>query len=743
MLKILQNHNYIPIQLAIRILLLMALTGCGSPAPQSASPTLPPVPTWTASPIPPTPTTVTPTSRATPLPVVSESRAINPQNAAEVIQVARLGQGMINGAPFYSADGQLLVIPTTIGVDLYAAATLEKLGSIPALSDGDVTLVPTYPRLVALSQDQRLLAVNLNTPVYSPDGDIQEDSIGKAAIFLWDVADGTLVRKIPLSSENSLADLAFSLDGQTLAAGFEAGSVQFWRLTDGEELYSVAGSQLEFSSDGSLLATMPSGYGGDNHIYMYSTASGDLLRQWEGTRAIFSPNGFLAVESDGAVRVIDVEKGIVLQAFNGKSAAFSADGQRLALLDQGQIKLYSVADGNLLQTMEGEFEAVLNLQFAPDGQTLAIVGEAPMCPNCLTAPAAALWQISDGMHISLEIQDPLGLTYAPHQGYLVVWAIAGIHILNPANASAVALFDEYATSVDGIAFSPDGQTAAANSGQPHLTARAWQVVDSRLVKVLEDPNNPGYGDSKVLFSPDGQILSAQGSFWRVADGERLVDLEKVLAGEAPPYVPASIAFSPDGSTLAIGYLEGYLQLWDFKQEKLIRRLEGYSGEVVSLAFSPDGKTLAAVFSHPDYIVQFLKVPEGERLLTIKGAEWTYVFTEAVFSPDGGTLATVAKNEDVMEPGIAELWSASDGQRLSQLDVLGVLDLAFSPDGKIIATGSYDHMVRLWQTEDGELLQTLRGHGAYVTDLTFSPSGKLLASSSHDGTVILWGIRSAP
>jgi len=239
MLKILQNHYHIPIHLAIRILLLMALTGCGSPAPQSASPTLPPAPTKTALPIPSATKAVAPTSWVTPLSEVSESRAINPQNAAEVIQLVRLGQGMINGAPFYSADGQLLVIRTTIGVDLYAAATLEKLGSIPALSDGDVTLVPTYPRLVALSPDQRMLAANLNTPVYSPDGDIWEDSIGKAAIFLWDVADGTLVRKILLSSENSLADIAFSLDGQTLA-----------------------------------------------------------------------------VESDGVVRVIDVEKGIALQAFD-------------------------------------------------------------------------------------------------------------------------------------------------------------------------------------------------------------------------------------------------------------------------------------------------------------------------------------------------------------------------------------------------------------------------------------------
>jgi WD40 repeat protein len=93
--------------------------------------------------------------------------------------------------------------------------------------------------------------------------------------------------------------------------------------------------------------------------------------------------------------------------------------------------------------------------------------------------------------------------------------------------------------------------------------------------------------------------------------------------------------------------------------------------------------------------------------------------------------------------MVELWRAGDGERLYQLDIAGVMRVAFSKDGDTLATGCYDHTVRLWRSADGALLKTLDGHGDYVTDLAFSPSGELLASGSYDGTVILWGVPREP
>ena len=725
--------------------ILVVFAGCRPQTVQPSSPTALFTPASTASPLlsktAPATASAALAPGATPVPTEAASGRITPQNAAEVSQWRRLGQGMVNGAPFYSMDGELLVIPTTLGVDLYEAQTLRKLTAVPDSPGEGFTPVPASPHLVVLSAERRYLAATLRAIAFSERGDVQEENL-QQSIYLLDLEKGTIVWEKPVGWETYLTDLAFSPDGQSLAVGFSPGKVQLWRTTDGGERFSLQGSALEFSPDGRVLATMPWAVDDDRLLYTYSTQDGSLLKQWEGERATFSPGGTLAVENSGAVRLVDLETSRVIQAFNGKSAVFSADGQTLALLDRDQIKLYDVSSGKFLQTLEGSFIAVSSMQFAPDGRSLAVVGDGPA--NTLGAPQAVLWQLPDGKYTTVDIPAPLKLTYAPNEGTLLIWTAESIYVFDPDTAARVATFDEYGTNVDGIAFSPDGKTLAANSSNPHLTTRLWGIEGGQLEKTIEDPYNPGFGGPKVSFSPDGQLLWVPGSFWRVEDGTRLTGLESVLGIEGLPYFSSSVSYSPDGKMLAIGYLEGHLQLWDLEQQKLIRELEGYQGMVLDLAFSPNGKTLAAIFGYPDMAIQLWKVPEGERLLSIQGHEWTYEFSQVVFSPDGQALATVSKNEDAMERGmVVELWRAVDGGRYYQLDMSGVMRVAFSKDGDILATGSYDHTVRLWRAADGAFLKTLVGHGDYVTDLAFSPSGELLASGSYDGTVILWGVPSEP
>jgi WD40 repeat protein len=152
-----------------------------------------------------------------------------------------------------------------------------------------------------------------------------------------------------------------------------------------------------------------------------------------------------------------------------------------------------------------------------------------------------------------------------------------------------------------------------------------------------------------------------------------------------------------------------------------------------------GKTLAAVYFSPDYTIQLWSVPEGERVLSIKGAEETRAFSKVVYSPDGLFLASVASVDDRMDHGMAEVWRASDGEPVLTLELTGVSSIAYAPDGQTLASGSYDHTVRLWQASDGKLLSVLQGHADYVTDVAFSPEENFLASGSSDGTVILWGL----
>jgi WD40 repeat protein len=245
----------------------------------------------------------------------------------------------------------------------------------------------------------------------------------------------------------------------------------------------------------------------------------------------------------------------------------------------------------------------------------------------------------------------------------------------------------------------------------------------------------------IAFSPDGSILAMGDALWRVEDGERFNEVELEFADRFHQ-IASSLAFSPDGETLALGFGQAGLALWNFQEgvETSIRELQVPEGWVTGVSFSPDGNILASVSAFPDYVVQILDISQGESLFALRGEN----FWRVAFSPDGDVIATISVHEEGGElspspSGSIQVWNASDGDLIRRLDINDASSIAFSPDGTILATGSADGMLRLWQVETGDLLVELDGHADYLTGLAFSPDGELIASSSNDGTVILWGI----
>jgi WD40 repeat protein len=260
----------------------------------------------------------------------------------------------------------------------------------------------------------------------------------------------------------------------------------------------------------------------------------------------------------------------------------------------------------------------------------------------------------------------------------------------------------------------------------------------------------GHSDSvySVAFSPDGGTL-ASGShdntvkLWDVKDGELL----GTLSGHSD-WV-SCVAFSPDGGILASGSTDNTVKLWDVRTGDVLRTLSGHSNYVYSVAFSPDGKTLAS--GSRDRTVKLWDVRTGDVLRTLSGRPSSV--TSVAFSPDGGTLASgsMAFSFDV-----STLASGSDDNTVKLWDVKGgklsrtlsghssdsdVYSVAFSPDGKTLVFGSGDNTVKLWDVKDGELLGTLSGHSDHVISVAFSPDGSTLASGSRDSTVKLWDVRS--
>jgi len=138
-------------------------------------------------------------------------------------------------------------------------------------------------------------------------------------------------------------------------------------------------------------------------------------------------------------------------------------------------------------------------------------------------------------------------------------------------------------------------------------------------------------------------------------------------------------------------------------------------------------------------VQVWQLPDGKPSFILTGGH----FTQVAYSADGRTLATVMVNEEYDQygwlAGFVQLWNALDGKELAQLDVEDAVSIAFSPDSRILATGSLDGTLRLWEIADGRLLMEAKGHYAQIQCVLFSPDGTGLVSGSQDGTIVLWGI----
>ena len=240
--------------------------------------------------------------------------------------------------------------------------------------------------------------------------------------------------------------------------------------------------------------------------------------------------------------------------------------------------------------------------------------------------------------------------------------------------------------------------------------------------------------TSVAFSPDGATL-ASGSL----DGRTILwDVESrgPIATLHDDGVH-SISFSPDGALLASGSLDGRITLWNVETREQIAPLEGHTGRVTSVSFSPDGAILASGSRDGRVILWNLETREQIAPLSGHSDEVASVS----FSPDGGTLASGSLDRTVM------LWDVGSRERLGTLEghVSGVTSVSFSPDGGTLASGSldpWDRTIILWDVQTREQITTL-AHASGVSSLSFaSPGGGTLASASRDGAVFLWDLLTA-
>jgi WD40 repeat protein len=331
--------------------------------------------------------------------------------------------------------------------------------------------------------------------------------------------------------------------------------------------------------------------------------------------------------------------------------------------------------------------------------TPTTAGETPPLAGEVFTPEVA-WQL---VFEQEQGQNKIhSLSFSPDGKLVAIGVFPEIRLYNAVSGEFVRGI-EHRHAAESLDFSPDG--TLIGGGQTSYGARISQVSDGEEVRTL----GSGFG-SVVAFSPDGETVvtgNRQGIVWkwRIADGEMLTEYERTDDKTGVDIWIKSLAFSPDGSILATGFIDGMIILRDY----------------------PSGD-----------IRHVLELPTNyERAKSI------------AFSPDGSLLAVSNARED--GEAAVRLWNVSDGAKqiilTGQHSESGVNCVAFSPDGSILASGGNvnDGKVKLWQTTDWSLLHSLEhldreGKPDRISGIDFSPDGRYMAVSTWTGLVWMWQIQ---
>lgn len=601
---------------------------------------------------------------------------------------------------------------------------------------------------------------------WSPDGKLIASGGNDHSVRIWDATSGR-VAQVMQGHAKAVKTVRWSPDGRRVASASEDGTVRIWPAAGGPASAVLAHPgpvrTAEWDPSGSRLVTTC----GDRLARVWTEASGWRAKTLAGHQdqvltAAWSPDGrFVATAgADHTSRIWDAGTGRALRTLSGALSGFrmadwSPDGKRIATaMDDGTARIWNaLAPGEPQVLHHGD--AVRSAIWSPDGQRLLVTQENSV-RVWSTRPRPPVIQLrghSGPMREVLWSPDHRRLLTTAADGTVRVWNENGSPLITLGSPSGPAVTASWSPNGRWIAGTRAGENAvvwdASTGEQRELVRSAETERPPRNAAPLRQPLPSavsGFGSVRptVSWSPDGREILVAGfdNLARRWDGVSGQELPPLRAHTA---LVGAASWSPRGRfVVTVGY-DVSVRVWDMESGAGSTVVS--SGTVDAAVWSPDGLRFATSKTD-DQSAQVWRQATGESTMVIQGRTQTVPLvgwaSQATFrghtgflrcvawSPDGRYLATAS------EDGSARIWQASTGSRLFELSGHAgkVLAIAWSPDGQQVLTAGEDHTARVWNAASGRELAALE-HPQAVQSVAWSADGKRIVTACADGVGRIW------
>jgi WD40 repeat protein len=526
--------------------------------------------------------------------------------------------------------------------------------------------------------------------VFSPNGKFLFSSSTKD-VRVWNVAERKEIRTLGASKGALVFSLAVSPDSKYLAAQSHEGPTHVWEIETGKTLHLPKANHTVlaipfFLADGKTLAEVH-----EERVIYYDVPTVRELRRLPcgGYPAVLSPDEKVLATS----KLPGARPGILLP-------------------DRVPIDLWDTATGKKLRELRGHFDGVYHLAFSPDSKRL-VSGGGDHIPR--------VWDVATGTELS------------PTEGHQ--------------------------SAVTSVAFSADGKLLLSASND--RTIRLWEPLSGRQIQRIEMgrevPIGAGFlSDQRSLVAPCTSPAPPQNGIPSepVRNRVRILDWatgKELRSFEVHREFPCAAAFSSGSQMLAVAG-DRYVTVWDVVSGKEVSRLDNQYWEGTALALSADGKQLAIATGNIEgrlrTSLRMVSSASGEKSWESKG--WFHVYGAVALSPNGKYLVSATTPRREGGPPLA-LWDCATGKSIRAME--GSLGpLAFSPDGRIFANAGDDGTLAVWEVATCRKRCQFAGHqrvtrplfspaisdGAILA-LAFSPDGRLLASAGTDAQILVWNV----